>query len=180
MTCTRDDYSIFPLKEKDASELAALEAACFSSAWSGEQYARLLRGVEEALTRAAASARGNCPPFLVIGARAPTGRLAAYISLGLHSASGEMEIYSIAVHGDFRRQGLGRTLLERALDIGKGLDLTRALLEVRTGNAAALALYFSVGFCRRGRRKAYYADTGEDALVLSRELTANGIKREQP
>jgi ribosomal-protein-alanine N-acetyltransferase len=46
----------------------------------------------------------------------------------------------------------------------------RALLEVRAGNVAALALYARAGFQECGRRKRYYADTDEDALVLCRDL----------
>lgn len=165
-----DGFSILPLKEKDAPELAALEAECFSSAWSAEQYAELLRGVEAALSRAEATGQRTLPPLLVLGLRTPKTRLAAYISLGLHGAAQELEIYNIAVHDDFRRTGLGRRLLLRALEAGAALGLNRAVLEVRTGNTAALALYAAVGFTRCGVRKAYYTDTGEDALVLSCKL----------
>jgi ribosomal-protein-alanine N-acetyltransferase len=156
-------YSIFPLKAKDAPELAALEAACFSTAFGEAQYAALLGGVEERL------AGKGPPPFLALGLRID-GRLAAYVSLGLHRAAGELEIHNLAVHDDFRRKGLGKILLEQALRIGTRLELTRAVLEVRAGNTAARALYAAAGFGLCGRRKAYYADTGEDALVLSRNL----------
>ena len=162
-------YSIFPLKAKDAPELAALEAACFSTSFDEAQYAALLGGVEERLTGAGKNPGPDQPPFLALGL-STGGRLAAYVSLGLHPAAGELEIYNLAVHGDFRRKGLGKILLKTSLRVGTRFALARAVLEVRAGNTAALALYAAAGFCPCCRRKAYYADTGEDALVLSRNL----------
>lgn len=164
----RGEYSIVPLKAKDAGELADLEAACFSSAWSAEQYRALLGGVESALQRGRGA--GHVPPFLALGLRFAAHELAAYITLGLHAAGGELEVYNIAVQERRRRLGLGRALLDRALEVGARLGLSRALLEVRTGNTAALALYAAAGFTCCGRRKGYYPDTGEDALVLERGL----------
>ena len=155
--------SIFTLKEKDAALLAGMEAACFSTAWSADRYAELLRacdGPEGPLSAA----------FCVFGMRSGSSGLDAYISLGLHQTVGEIEIYNIAVRDDRRQHGFGKKLLVHALREAALAGFTRALLEVRTGNTAALALYASTGFRECGRRKGYYADTGEDALVLSRDL----------
>ena len=162
-----DDLTLFVLKEKDAMELAALEAACFSTAWSAEQYAKLLRAVEAA--GAAFERRRTLPPFYVLGIGSNDG-LAAYISLGLHQAAEELEIYNIAVDMSQRQRGLGKSLLEYALRTAAGFGLSRAVLEVRVSNTPALALYAATGFVECGRRKGYYADTGEDALVLARNL----------
>ena len=65
-----------------------------------------------------------------------------------------------------RRRGLGRRLLLLALQAGRKMGMQKAILEVREGNAPALALYRASGFVRTGRRPRYYADTGEDALIL--------------
>lgn len=162
-------YSIVVLGEKDADDLAALEAACFSTAWTGERYRDILAAVDKALARKDAACSPP-PPFMAYGLRERDGTLAAYISLGLHHAAGELEVYNIAVRADLRRKGYGSALLNAALCGAKRGRFCRALLEVRTGNKAALALYARTGFLECGRRKGYYADTGEDALVLCLEL----------
>lgn len=159
-----DECTLFFVEEKDADELAALESACFSSAWSAEQYRLLLRASGEAALRS-----GGQSPFLVLGMRLPDGTLAAYVTCSIAKASGELEIFNIAVAPQERRQGLGKTLLGALLSLASRLGLERALLEVRESNTAALALYRAMGFTPHGRRKAYYADTGEDALVLCLE-----------
>ena len=81
------------------------------------------------------------------------------------AGGGELEILAIATHPDHRRGGVGAALLEHALAAGRAAGCPRALLEVRRGNAPAIALYQRAGF-RTGRvRAGYYAD-GEDALVM--------------
>lgn len=165
------NYSIVHLEEKDVPELAALEAAVFTSAWTEDQYRALMKALE------AARLDGKALPFLLLGLRAEDGSLAAYVSLGLHHASAELEIYNIAVAEDKRQRGFGETLLKRALTEARRLGIRTALLEVRESNAAALALYDGAGFTRVGRRKGYYADTGEDALILSLSLTPSAPAR---
>ena len=82
----------------------------------------------------------------------------------------EAHVSTIAVHPDWRGQGVGEslfvTMLEQALDLGA---LT-ATLEVRVTNAPAQALYRKYDFEPTGRRKRYYRDNGEDALLMTAEL----------
>ncbi len=80
----------------------------------------------------------------------------------------EMHITLVAVHPDYQRSGLGQLLLLWLLWIGSQQKLERATLEVRESNQAALALYAKFGFQVAGRRRRYYADTGEDGLILWR------------
>lgn len=175
-----ENHSIVPLKEKDAACLARLEAECFSTAWDEARYRLLLQATDKALAKAAAAGRG-LPPFLALGlwenARAgqdDCDTLVGYITLGLYEAAQEAEVYNIAVAAAHRRKGLGARLLERALAFLAKAGFCRVVLEVRTGNAPALALYSAAGFTRCGLRKAYYADTGEDALVLEAILDNPG------
>lgn len=168
--CT--EYSILPCEEKDAEELAALEALCFSLPWSVEQYKVVLRAADlghETLNT------GNpwelFGPVAVLGMRGVDKSIAAYLSLGLYHAAGELEVYNIAVRPDLRGKGLGHSLLAFALRKASLAGYCRAVLEVRPSNAPALALYERLGFTLCGRRKGYYADTGEDALVLESVLT---------
>lgn len=81
----------------------------------------------------------------------------------------ELHVMNLAVRPEARRRGLGRFLLGKALARAGRAGVTRALLEVRAGNSSAQALYTKFGFVPLGRRKQYYNDPPEDALVLVRE-----------
>jgi [ribosomal protein S18]-alanine N-acetyltransferase len=82
----------------------------------------------------------------------------------------EVDIHNIAVHPDFRRQGIGRLLLEQVVDAARRQERLRVTLDVRFSNVPAQNLYRSFGFVIRGLRKGYYSDNGEDALVMALEL----------
>lgn len=83
----------------------------------------------------------------------------------------EGEVMMVRVSPDARRLGLGRALMEAAEQAWRDREVTKAFLEVRVDNAAARALYATLGWAEVGRRRAYY-DDGEDALVLRRDLSA--------
>ncbi|KAM3096473.1 ribosomal protein S18-alanine N-acetyltransferase [Phormidesmis sp. 146-35] len=80
----------------------------------------------------------------------------------------EAHITIVAVHPDYRHQGLGQTLLLALLESAYQRGLERSTLEVRISNQSAIDLYQKFGFKVAGRRKGYYEDTGEDALILWR------------
>ncbi|UBF26803.1 ribosomal protein S18-alanine N-acetyltransferase [Kovacikia minuta CCNUW1] len=80
----------------------------------------------------------------------------------------EAHITILAVDPNYQRQGVGQALLYALLRSAQGRGLERATLEVRISNQSALSLYEKFGFREAGRRKRYYQDTGEDALVLWR------------
>lgn len=84
----------------------------------------------------------------------------------------EASVHNIAVRPARQRQGLGRELLDQALQCMKGAGASRCLLEVRRSKAAAQRLYESAGFERDGERKDYYpgANGRENALLMSRKL----------
>jgi ribosomal-protein-alanine N-acetyltransferase len=86
-------------------------------------------------------------------------------------AEGELHVHAIATHPDHRRAGIGGRLLAHALDEARARGCTRATLEVRRGNAPAIALYQRAGFRGVHVRARYYGDNGEDALVMLCELT---------
>lgn len=97
------------------------------------------------------------------------GRLAG--SLTLWNVVGEGEIANVAVHPDFWRQGIGRALVQTALNKAAELGFPRVMLEVRANNLPAQALYQSFGFLEDGRRAGYYSN-GEDAILMSIKLDA--------
>lgn len=101
----------------------------------------------------------------------------------------EAHITILAVHPDWRRQGLGQLLLYALLKDATRRQLERATLEVKPSNQAALSLYRKFGFLEAGRRRSYYQDTGEDALILwrsglqtaeFREILTNFYQQLQP
>ena len=96
------------------------------------------------------------------------GRIVGYVLFWL--VSEEVDIHNIAVHPDFRRQGIGRLLLEQVVAAARRQERLRVTLDVRFSNASAQSLYRSFGFVARGLRKAYYSDNGADALVMALEL----------
>ena len=77
----------------------------------------------------------------------------------------EVHLLNVAVAVAARRQGLGRALMLDLLDYARAHAIVRILLEVRSSNAAALALYDSLGFTRFNVRPRYYSD-GEDAIEM--------------
>jgi ribosomal-protein-alanine N-acetyltransferase len=86
----------------------------------------------------------------------------------------EFKINNIAVHPRWRGQGLGGRLLAHLLLSARAQGCLEATLEVRPSNAAALRLYSAAGFRVVGRRRGYYSDTHEDALVMACPLAAAG------
>jgi ribosomal-protein-alanine N-acetyltransferase len=141
--------------EEDAWALARLEERSFSHPWSVGDFLRAVRGAGTAVVlrdprRASEAARG----------------IRAYSVF--QTVVEEMEIHNLVVHPDHRRQGLGRLTLGLVLGLGARRGAQEAHLEVRAGNAAALALYLSRGFALAGVRRDYYSRPREDALLLRR------------
>lgn len=78
----------------------------------------------------------------------------------------EVHILNVATHPAFRHQGIAHSLLLFSLDFSYRRGGIVYLLKVRRGNQAALNLYQKVGFAAWRVRRNYYADTGEDALIM--------------
>jgi [ribosomal protein S18]-alanine N-acetyltransferase len=79
----------------------------------------------------------------------------------------EIHIATIAIHPDFRKQGIGEKLLLFTLQSAKDEGALSSFLEVRESNLAALGLYRKFGFVEDGRRIGYYKDNNEDAILMS-------------
>ncbi|HEY8104782.1 MAG TPA: ribosomal protein S18-alanine N-acetyltransferase, partial [Gemmatimonadales bacterium] len=86
-------------------------------------------------------------------------------------AAGTGEILNLAVDPPRRRAGIARALLDAGLTVLRQRAVEEVFLEVRVSNAAAQALYHGAGFEEVGRRRAYYRNPVEDALVLRRALS---------
>lgn len=88
----------------------------------------------------------------------------------------EGHILNLAVHPDFRRKGIAKTLVENILEELKETDCRFLYLEVRASNNAARELYEGFGFSVVGTRKKYYNKPEEDAVIMSLRLDSEMLK----
>lgn len=79
----------------------------------------------------------------------------------------ERHLQNIATAPTWRSRGVARMLMDHLLDEAQKDAPSVIMLEVRELNREARALYLSLGFAETGRRKDYYSDTGEDAVIMS-------------
>lgn len=147
-----EDIRIRRAKTSDLPQILAIEKESFPTPWSKEAF---LKEFEK-----------KNGVFLVIE---EASEILGYVCFWV--IADEMHLANLAVRRDCRQKGLGKKLLEVALETAKRYGAKRALLEVREGNLAALRLYQSLGFKFEGRRPRYYSDTGEDAILMGLSLT---------
>ena len=143
------------MREEDLPRVLEIERTSFSDPWSRASFLYEIRD----------------NPFaenIVLRDRVEAGRVVAYSCLWCIGA--ELHINNVAVAPEERRQGLGRRLVQGALDLGARRGCRSAVLQVRPSNEAALDLYHSLGFTVTGRRRRYYSDTREDAILMSRRI----------
>ena len=132
------------------AQIAQLEKICFSDPWS---------------ERSIASELDNKLAFWLVAVEGET--VAGYI--GSQTVIDETDMMNVAVHPDFRRQGIAEALVNKLVENLKKLGSRCLTLEVRASNAPAIALYEKQGFSEIGRRKNYYRNPKEDALILRKE-----------
>ena len=89
--------------------------------------------------------------------------------VGSQTVMDETDMMNIAVHPDFRRQGVARALILALTEELKNRGSHCLTLEVRASNDSARALYESLGFVLVGTRRNYYQNPKEDALILRKE-----------
>jgi len=90
---------------------------------------------------------------------------------GLWKVFDEGHITNVAVHPEYRRNGVGYMLVKSLIEMAEQEDITRMTLEVRKSNVLAQNLYMKFGFKVEGFRKEYYADNKEDAIIMWKENT---------
>jgi ribosomal-protein-alanine N-acetyltransferase len=146
--------SIERMRPADLSEVLAIERASFSMPWSRGAF---LYEMEQNQVARCWVGREN-------------GQVVGYICLW--EVADELHITNVAVQPEARRHGIGRSLLEIVFERARAGGARMVLLEVRPSNVEALALYDSFGFRVVGRRRGYYHDTGEDALVMEAPVAA--------
>ena len=94
-------------------------------------------------------------------------RVSGYV--GSQSVLGESDMMNVAVHPDYRRQGIAEKLCLALVEALKEKGNHCLTLEVRASNEPAKALYEKLGFIQVGLRKNYYRNPREDACILRKE-----------
>lgn len=142
-------WTVTTLLEPDLDGVLQVEAASFSNPWTREMFLQELRNV-------------NVSYGYVL--KTPERLTVAFCTIWI--VVDEIHINNLAVHPAYRGRGLGRALLVSILRLWSGRGAARATLEVRESNAVAINLYMTLGFRVAGRRRNYYTEPVEDALIL--------------
>ena len=133
----------------DVKSAAEIEKLCFVHPWSEQS-------IKDEMDKE------NSIFLMAFEGENPIG----YVGLSVVFDEGYMG--NLAVIEAYRRNGVGRALMNELLASCKSLDLAFATLEVRASNTPAVSLYKSLGFEEVGRRKNYYKEPSEDALLLTK------------
>ena len=141
---------IILMKAEHVAPIAQIERLCFNDAWSEKSIASEL---DNRLSLWLVAMDGD--------------RLTGYV--GSQSVLGETDMMNIAVHPDFRRQGIAEQLVVRLVEELKNRGNHSLMLEVRVSNVPARRLYDKLGFTQVGLRKNYYRNPKEDACILRKE-----------
>ena len=142
--------TIEKMQIQHVSQVAALEKQCFSDPWS---------------EKSIASELVNDLAFWLVALEGET--VAGYV--GSQTVMGESDMMNIAVHPDFRRQGIAEALVETLITELREQGSRCLTLEVRSSNDPAKQLYQKLGFIQIGKRPNYYFNPREDALILRKE-----------
>lgn len=140
---------IISMEERHLDALAEISRRCFSMPWTRDGLAAEL--ASETARFWTAEEEGTCVGFA-----------------GMHAVCGECYVDLVAVHPAHRRKGIAQQLVQTMInwmEQNSGVFIT---LEVRVSNRPAIALYEKLGFAEVGRRKGFYTDNREDALLLTR------------
>lgn len=146
-------FALCLAEEEDCDLLEATERECFESCpWSAKMFS-------EILDKEGGSVYCICDMQM--------SKILAYSVM--YSCLDEADLANIATLPEMRKQGFGGALLDKSLEISRKIGVLRTFLEVRESNASARGLYLSRDFKEIGRRRNYYRDPKEDAIIMVRE-----------
>lgn len=140
------------MTSEQVSQVAALEAICFDDPWS---------------ERSVASELDN--PLSLWLTAVEDDKVVGYV--GSQTVMGETDMMNVAVHPEYRRRHIAEDLILALVENLKGKESHCLTLEVRASNEGAIRLYEKLSFSQIGRRKNYYHNPKEDALILRKEWT---------
>lgn len=144
-------FSIRRMMEKDLDEILDIEQVSYRTPWSRQAFESEIRALH-----AYPVVLGQPEPPSVLG------YLCCWRTLD------ECHILNLTVHPSFRRMGFASQLIDHILEVMRREGVLDYFLEVRVSNEGAISLYRKYGFKVCGVRRRYYADTGEDALIMQR------------
>ena len=149
------------LSLQDLDAIVAIENAVYPTPWSRSMFAGELAK----------------PSSLSLGAYdSDVGGLVAYLIVSRYVDA--WHIMNVAVHPEYRRQGVASKLLDELFELTSGDPRRGYTLEVRVSNATAIALYERFGFEPSGVRRGYYTDNREDALIMWKDPIRQVAARE--
>jgi ribosomal-protein-alanine N-acetyltransferase len=146
------------MREEDLSRVSEIERSGFAHPWSEDLLRRELAHAWSVTLVAADSEADAAGREVLLG----------FIVFWL--VHDEVHVLNIAVAEEARRRGIGRALMLEAADEGRRRGARLATLEVRRSNYPAIELYRTLGYRQIGIRPNYYADEGEDAIVMLADL----------
>lgn len=148
---TFTDFKIISAKERHIKDIAKIEKAVFSTPWSENA---ILDSIK------------NGYYFFV--AEDEEENTLGYV--GLSVVLDEGYIANVAVDEKYRKAGVGTLLVKRLLSLAREKGLSFVTLEVRASNEKSISLYEKCGFKTEGRRKNFYTDPKEDAIIMTRRF----------
>ena len=157
-TSARLDFHVYPFNSRDLDDVLAIEQESFSSPWTRTMFESELQG----------NPFGRFLGAFCNSEVYPAKRLLGYICYWV--VFDELRLMNLAVRPDCRRQGIASHLVRHAVEEEMSQGTTRALLEVRASNHLAQKLYGTFGFRQYGRRRSYYTNPDEDAILMQLQL----------
>lgn len=149
------DYQLVPMDKSHLKQVAELDKKFFSRPWSQDSWESELY---------------NTTVSLVV-AETEDGFVLGYGVLGVILDEGSLE--KLAVREEYRRQGVAQAILDSFVRYGRE-HLAFITLEVRADNDPAIQLYMKNGFSQVGRRKNYYSEIHEDAILMTLDFDEGG------
>ncbi|TMF88345.1 MAG: ribosomal-protein-alanine N-acetyltransferase [Chloroflexi bacterium] len=148
MVQIREQLTIEPMREADVPAVQIIERDIFSTPWPRNAYYREL-------------ASRNSAHYIVLR---KDEEIVGYA--GMWRMYDEAHVTTIGVRHDVQHSGYGRVLFAALVQAAYDMGAKWVTLEVRTSNDNAMRMYEAFGFKVIGRRKGYYTDNGEDAIVM--------------
>jgi ribosomal-protein-alanine N-acetyltransferase len=150
-----------PMTVLDIDRIETLEVLCFKTPWPREA---ILEELEK-------NQKAHYYVFEV------EQRIVGYC--GMWVILDEGHITNLAIDPEERSKGYAQGMLEKFTEVAASLGVLALTLEVRSGNAPAIHVYEKAGFKSMGIRKGYYLDSGEDALIMWKNVDRGGGSEKQ-
>jgi ribosomal-protein-alanine N-acetyltransferase len=162
-------YAVTWMHEEDLDQVMPIEQISFPAPWPASAYRYELTQNELSSYLVLRDLRSMHAPrrrkMAWLSKKGPASSIVGYG--GFWIILDEGHISTIAVHPDWRGRGLGELVLVALIDVAILRGAGELTLEVRVSNHMAQSLYRKVGFAEVGRRKRYYHDNNEDALIMT-------------